>query len=81
MAYIQQVRDDDAGGPLKRIFEACLERAGRVFGIIRVQSQNPPVLQTSLRLYQSIMFGESPLSRAQREMLATVVSRANDRFY
>jgi len=27
------------------------------------------------------VFGASPLSRARREMLATVVSRANDCFY
>ncbi len=81
MAYIRQVRDDEATGPLKRIFDAAIERAGRVFGIVRLQSQNPPVLQASLRHYQAIMYGESPLSRAQREMRATVVSRANDCFY
>ncbi|MDZ7659008.1 MAG: carboxymuconolactone decarboxylase family protein [Fodinibius sp.] len=29
-------------------------------------------------LYMSIMFSKSPLSRAQREMMAVVVSVAND---
>jgi uncharacterized peroxidase-related enzyme len=36
------------------------------------------VLRDSIRLYQTVMFGPSPLTRAQREMLAVVVSRAND---
>jgi hypothetical protein len=31
-------------------------------------------MRDSVRLYGTIMFGESPLGRAQREMLATVVS-------
>ena len=34
-----------------------------------------------MRMYLAIMFGESDLSRAQREMLATVVSQTNDCFY
>ena len=30
---------------------------------------------------RTIMFGESPLTRAQREMIAVVTSQANDCFY
>ena len=52
-----------------------------MFGILRLQSLNPPVLQASIGFYQAIMFGRSPLERYQREMLATVTSRANDCHY
>ena len=31
-----------------------------------------------MSLYIALMFGESPLTRAQRELLAVVVSRSND---
>lgn len=81
MAHIRLVRDDEATGPLRRLFDEALARAGRVFGIVRLMSPNPPVLQASMAQYRAIMFGPSPLTRAQREMLATVVSRTNDCFY
>ena len=37
-------------------------------------SLNPPVLRASMELYKAIMFGESGLSRKERELLATVTS-------
>lgn len=81
MAYIKTIPPDQATGLLKRIFDAATQRAGRVFQILQVQSQNPKTLQASMGLYQATMFGESSLSRAEREMIAIVVSKANDCFY
>ncbi len=81
MAYIKTIEAHEATGVLRRIYDAALERAGRVFGILRVMSLNPPVLRASMMIYQETMFGASPLSRSQRERLATVVSRRNDCFY
>jgi alkylhydroperoxidase family enzyme len=75
MAWIQLQRVEDATGELARHFEAAVARAGRVWNIVRLMSPNPPVLQASMGLYRAIMHGPSPLSRAQRELLATVVSR------
>ncbi len=55
---------------------------GRVFGILRCQSVRPDVLAASTALYLEVMVSDrSPLSRAQREMIATAVSRANRCFY
>ena len=72
-------RDLPAGGhaPL-RVAE---RRAGRVFNILKIMSQSPDALRSSMDLYMAIMFGKSPLSRAQREMLATVVSATNGCHY
>jgi alkylhydroperoxidase family enzyme len=81
MAYIRLVRDHEATGVLKKMFDAAIERAGKVFGIVRLMSRNPPVLRASMGLYREVMFGDSPLSRSQRERLATVVSRVNDCYY
>ncbi|HUU98759.1 MAG TPA: carboxymuconolactone decarboxylase family protein [Phycisphaerae bacterium] len=77
MAWIKTVADHEATGPLKALFEAASKRAGRVFNIVRVMSPNPQTLRASMGFYQATMFGDSPLSRAQRELLATVVSKAN----
>ncbi|MEM8862322.1 MAG: carboxymuconolactone decarboxylase family protein [Chloroflexota bacterium] len=38
-------------------------------------------MKTSMDFYGTLMFGPSPLSRSQREMLATVVSVVNHCVY
>ena len=81
MAWIEIVAPGEAEGRLARVYDAAVKRAGRVFNIVRLQSLNPPVLRASMALYQEAVLGDSPLSRAQREMIATVVSRANDCHY
>jgi alkylhydroperoxidase family enzyme len=75
MPWIRQVPIDEATGPLKEELERSIERSGRLWHIVHVMSVNPEVLQASMRLYETLMMGPSPLSRVQREMLATVVSR------
>ena len=81
MPWIKQVPVAEATGLLKKQFDAALQRAGRVWHIIHIMSLNPRVLDTNLKLYGAVMFGVSPLSRVQREILATVVSRELDCFY
>ena len=81
MPYIEQVSVEEARGLLRKLFDEMLERAGRVWHIVHVMSQNPRVMDTSMRFYGALMFGPSPLSRRQREMLAVVTSKANDCFY
>ena len=44
-------------------------------------SLRPGVLRASMGLYRAIMFGPSGLSRQERELLATIVSRENDCHY
>jgi alkylhydroperoxidase family enzyme len=81
MSWIRTVGLEEARGKLREIYDAALGRAGKVFQILRVQSLNPEVLDASLEIYKRAMFGPSPLSRRQREMLAVVTSRANDCHY
>lgn len=81
MAWIETIGVERATGLLKDIFDQAIRRAGRVFNILGVQSVNPPVLEASIEMYKSIMYGRSPLSRGLREMIATVVSRANHCHY
>jgi alkylhydroperoxidase family enzyme len=77
VAWIKLQPDSEATGLLASIYAAGVRRAGKVFQILRIQSLNPPVLESSMEMYKRIMFGPSPLTRGQREMLAVVVSRAN----
>ena len=81
MAYIDLVKPEDAVGLVQVEYEKGIRRSGRVYNILKIMSRSPQALQTSMRMYLAIMFGESELSRAQREMLAAVVSWTNDCFY
>ena len=77
MPYIKQITIDQAGGLLKRELQKAVARAGRVWNIVQIMSLNARTMKSSMEMYGATMFAESPLSRAQREMLAVVVSKAN----
>ncbi len=74
MAYIRLIEEDEAQGSLAEQYDAAVERAGKVFNILKAMSLRPGVLRASMDLYREIMFGESGLSRKERELLATVAS-------
>lgn len=81
MPWIQQIPIAEATGLLPRQFEAAIKRAGRVWHIVPIMSLNPRAMRDSIRFYSTIMHEDSPLSRVQRELLATVVSAELDCFY
>ena len=81
MPHLRLIEVDEATGPLKAEYEAAIGRAGKVFNIVKAMSLRPSVLRSSMELYKGIMFGSSGLSRQERELLATVVSRENDCHY
>ncbi len=77
MAWIRTVAPEEASGLLRRLYDAAVRRAGKVFHILELQSPRPRVLQASTQLYMEVMHSpESGLTRAEREMIATAVSRA-----
>lgn len=82
MTWIRTIAPGEATGLLKRIYDQAIRRAGKVFNVVRCQSLHPEVLDVSMKLYQELMLSpRSPLTRAQREMIAVVVSRANECHY
>ena len=81
MAFIRLIEEGEAQGRLAEIYDAAKKRAGRVYNILKIQSQNPAALQAMLDLYATTVRGDSPLSRVRREMLAVVVSHANECHY
>jgi len=81
MAWIDLVRPQAAEGLLARIYADAVARAGRVWNILAIQSQNPAQLRASMGLYTATMKTDSALSPRLRETLAVVVSRVNDCHY
>lgn len=79
--FIEYIPIPKATGLLKRLFDKALNQAGRVARVVHVMSVNPPVMEAAMGLYGNVMFGTSPLSRSQREMMAVVVSKTNHCLY
>jgi alkylhydroperoxidase family enzyme len=79
--HLRLIDEGEATRELQGQYEAAIGRAGKVFNIVKAMSLNPRVLGASMGLYQAIMFGPSELSRAERELLAVVVSCENDCHY
>ncbi|MEZ6003368.1 MAG: carboxymuconolactone decarboxylase family protein [Planctomycetota bacterium] len=81
MTWIRTIPEGEESGALLRSYQAARERAGHVFGIVRTMSLAPAILDASMGLYLRIMYAPRGLTRAQREMLAVVVSQANHCHY
>jgi alkylhydroperoxidase family enzyme len=79
--HIRLIDVEEATGALAAEYEAAIARAGKVFNIVKAMCLNPRTLGRSMELYIAIMFGRSELSRVERELLAVVVSNANDCHY
>ncbi|MGD1847771.1 MAG: peroxidase-related enzyme [Salibacteraceae bacterium] len=77
MAFIDVIGHDAAEGPLREIYDNLIKSRGKLANVHQIQSLNPESIVHHMELYMTIMFGKSPLKRAQREMIAVVVSATN----
>lgn len=77
-AWISTVSEAEATGDLKRAYRRAGDPgSGNVDHIMKIHSLNPASLLDHLHLYKTLMFAESPLILAQREMIGVVVSAIN----
>jgi len=81
VALIATVDEAAAEGELAKVYRHIAGAAGTVAYILKSSSLHPAVLRRHYDLYREVMFGPSPLSRAQREMVATAVSALNGYHY
>ena len=81
MAFLKSTTEAEAEGAVKRLYAAARSRAGYVANIIKIMSRDAASAEASIQLYVSLMKADNALSRARKEMLATVVSNINDCYY
>ncbi len=81
MAWIEQIDEAVAEGELKELYDELAARRGKIANIMKVHSLNPGAMHKHLELYMHLMFGQSQLTRAEREALAVVVSATNNCAY
>jgi len=81
MAWIKVIPESKAQGALKKFYDQHTTPEGVVDTILKIHSLNPPSLDGHYTYYRTLMYGKSQLRRVQREMIAVVVSAANQCHY
>lgn len=79
MSWIHGVAPEEAGASLAPVYEriAAQARSGRVAHLWQAWGGDPSGLGTLHEHYRAVMADPAPLTRAQAEMLAVVVSATN----
>ncbi len=77
MAYIETIHERDASGKLAALYKRVGNPDGTVDNVMKIHALNPESLRTHFEMYVAALHKASPLSRAEREMVATEVSRLN----
>jgi uncharacterized peroxidase-related enzyme len=81
MAWVQTVAEEAASGRLREVYQRVRERAGGVPNIARVQSLRPDAMAFGFGLYCQLMDDPTGLSKRERVLIATVVSKVNGCLY
>jgi alkylhydroperoxidase family enzyme len=81
MAWIRTFEENDGRGLITWIYRLLRWTRGSVPNIVKVSSLNPRLLVTLGPLFRTLMDGPSPLTKAQRKMVAIVASKVNRCFY
>ncbi len=81
MSWIRIIPAGKAEGDVLRAYARAGAGRGPVANVLAVHGVRPKVLEAHLDLYREVMFGESELSRAERESVAVAVSSANECLY
>jgi uncharacterized peroxidase-related enzyme len=81
MSRIKVIDENEAEGRLLEIYSDLLKKRGKIASVHKIQSLRPESIVKHMDLYMEIMYTRSELSRAERELMAVVVSKANNCHY
>ncbi|MDI6699844.1 MAG: peroxidase-related enzyme [bacterium] len=77
MPRIKVIDYSEATGKLKEIYDELIKSRGKLANVHKIQSLRPESITAHMKLYMEIMYSRSELSRAERELIGTIVSLAN----
>lgn len=81
MAWVETVAEESASGKLAEVYRKVRERAGAVPNIAKVQSLRPATMAFGFGLYCQLMDDPTGITRRERVLIATVVSKVNGCLY
>lgn len=76
-AWIRVIEPEEAEGELKAVYDTTSAKRGALAAVHKIHSLHPETLTAHMGLYMELLFGQSPLSRREREAIAVAVSRTN----
>ncbi len=81
MSWIRTVPEERAEGVLAMIYDQTRAKLGRVINLVKTQSLRPETMAIGRKLYRQLMDSPGGLTRRQRVLIATVVSKINGCLY
>lgn len=81
MAWVQTVGGEAASGKVKELYQRVQQRAGVVPNIAKLQSLRPNTTERGFELYCQIMDDPTGISKRERVLIATIVSKVNGCLY
>ena len=81
MSWIKTVPEDQADGLLAEMYDQSAAKFGHVINLVKIQSLSPETMSLGKQLYAHLMSKPAGLSRLQRVLIATVVSKVNGCYY
>ncbi|MBA5868178.1 MAG: hypothetical protein GDA67_15905 [Nitrospira sp. CR1.3] len=81
MSWIATVPESEAAGLLSNIYDESRQKFGRVINLVKIQSLRPETMALGRQLYRHLMDAPGGLTRLQRVLIATVVSKTNGCLY
>ena len=82
MAWIETIDEGEARPPLAELYARMVDpESGRVDNVMKAHSLHPGGLDAHWVLYRSAMSGTRGLRKAEREMIAVLVSKRNGCHY
>ncbi len=77
MPYVNTIPYEESDGELKEVYDMLLKSRGRIPNVQVVSSLKPNIMNPLMVHVGSVMFDEYGVSRAERDMVAAVVSATN----
>lgn len=77
MARIKVIEESEATGNIKASYEAMKQQMGFVPNVVKCFSLWPEVFELNGRLFETVMLAKTELPNPTKEMIALVVSKAN----
>jgi uncharacterized peroxidase-related enzyme len=81
IAWIKTVRQEEATGYVKSLYEGFRKQRGWIPNILKATTIRPEVPRGWVPFFNTLMYGPSGLTRPQKEMIALVVSAGNQCHY
>ena len=77
MPYVKTIPYEESQGELREAYDVMIKTRGRISNVQAVSSLRPHIMKTLIAHAATVMGGESGVSPAEKQMVATVVSATN----